>query len=278
MSEIMCPRCSNIVSEVLPLETGLIEYLKAAGEAEIHPAVCGNCQNEIRSSMGRGGVLLAREKAKEDNRRRMWKSRVGLIKKARQAMLNKSFSEAAVAYEKYVRILEVVFDVKPGELRPELFKDSARTSELTVVAGVYWDLLRIYDTSDKYGPRQQLAAKQLANFLRFTPIYPDIVKKADVFSRTARNPAAVKLFLKAAGENKSRCFIATAAFSHPFCEEVFALQEFRDKYLSHNKLGRAFIKIYYFVSPKIAEFIDKNPGCKRPVAAVLRRLIQYLPR
>jgi hypothetical protein len=46
----------------------------------------------------------------------------------------KNYSEAAVAYEKYLKILELVFGCKKGEkITPEQFKDNARTSELTVV-------------------------------------------------------------------------------------------------------------------------------------------------
>ena len=74
-------------------------------------------------------------------------------------MNDKMFSDAAVNYEKYIKVLEVVFDCKAGELAPEMFKDSARTQELTVVTSVFWDLLRIYDTSSKYGDRMQRAAK-----------------------------------------------------------------------------------------------------------------------
>jgi hypothetical protein len=115
--------------------------------------------------------LFAQEKAKEQHRLQLWKSRVGLIKRARALMSRKMYNEAAVGYEKYIRILEIVFNCKKGEpLTPTNFKDSARTSELTVVTSVYWDLLRIYDSSDKYLERQQIAARQLAVFVQFTPI------------------------------------------------------------------------------------------------------------
>ena len=110
-------------------------------------------------------------------------------------MNEKAFSDAAVAYEKYIKLIEMVFDAEPGGLTAEHFKDAARTQELTVIASTYWDLLRIYDTSDKYGDRQMLAAKKLAIFLRFTPIYPDIIRKASAFQKTARNPDAIKAFL-----------------------------------------------------------------------------------
>ncbi len=219
---------------------------------------------------------MAREKAKEQKKLMLWKSRTNLIKKARQSMQEKAFSDAAVAYEKYIKVLEVVFDAKKGELSPTLFKDSARTQELTVVASVYWDLLRIYDTSPKYGDRQAMAAKKLSQFLRFTPILPDILRKAEAFQKTAKNPIAVKAFLKMASENKGRCFVATASFQY-HSPEVEALTVFRDQYLLKSKWGALFIQFYYKVSPPIARLLDRHPACQYPVRFVLRQIVFCLP-
>jgi hypothetical protein len=224
-----------------------------------------------------GGVLLAQERAKEQHRVALWKSRVQLIKRARQKMSEKNYSEAAVSYEKYLKILEIVFGNKKGQLlTPEMFKDNARTSELTVVASVYWDLLRIYDSSDKYRERQATAAKQLAVFIRFTPVFPDIIKKAEAFVRQARNPAIIKSFLKGAAQQRPRCFVATSAFESPLAVEVQVLRHFRDQKLRTTKIGRRFIFSYYRLSPAIACFLDRHPGLKPGVRAVLRFAIKCI--
>lgn len=95
----------------------------------------------------------------------MWKTRVTLVKQGRNAMARKSYSDAAINSEKYLRVLEVVFDKKSAS-SPETFKDSARTKEITVVASVLWDLIRIYDMTPRYGDRQKKAAVKLVSFLR----------------------------------------------------------------------------------------------------------------
>lgn len=223
-----------------------------------------------------GGVLIARERAKEQRKLMLWKSRVNMIRKARGYMNQKMFSDAAVAFEKYIRILENVFDCKRGELNPEHFKDSARTQELTIVASVYWDLLRIYDTSEKYGDRQKQAAKKLAEFLRFTPIYPDIMKKAEAFSRQAKNPEAFKEFLKLSTENRGRCFIATAAFDSPEAIEVKALMQYRDQVLFFKPWGPLFIELYQRHSPKIAFILDRVTVLKPFVRGLLRLILRFL--
>ncbi|HWU42704.1 MAG TPA: CFI-box-CTERM domain-containing protein, partial [Bdellovibrio sp.] len=171
-------------------------------------------------------------------------------------------------------ILDIVFEVKKGDqLRPEAFKESARTTELTVVASVYWDLLRIYDTHEKYKDRMSNAAKQLSLFVQFTPIYPDIIKKAESFARTAKNPGVVKQFLKMSDKERPRCFIASSAFG-PGAFEVQELRLFRDTVLKNRSLGRQFIVSYYKYSPRVACFLDKHSWLKPAARALLRVLIK----
>lgn len=271
MSEVQCPRCGNSVEALQPLDAALAKKIREGGSVEALPSqVCDACFTQLAGGIARGSVLLAREKAREQKKLMLWRSRVNLIKKARSLMNEKMFSDAAVAYEKYLKVLEIVFDSEPGGLTPEAFKDSARTQELTVVASVYWDLLRIYDTSSNYGDRQIAAAQKLAQFLKFTPIYPDIIRKAEAFQKTAKNPGVIKSFLKQSDSNKGRCFIATAAFASPSAPIVLELSDFRDRVLMHSTLGRAFIRLYYRHSPPIAFFLDKHPRLKPLFRVILK--------
>lgn len=273
---ISCPRCNLAVTELHSPDADLRTRVEAVGE-QVPPQICAGCISDLKKfvATSSGGVLMAQERAKENQRITMWKSRVGLVKQARNFMSQRKFSEAAVSYEKYLRIIEIVFEVKKGEsLTPELFKESQRTSELTVVASTYWDLLRIYDTHDKYHDRMVKSAKQLSVFIRFTPIYPDIMKKAESFSRSAKNPQIIRNFLKLSGDQRPRCFIATSAFESPLALEVQLLRFYRDEKLSKTELGRTFIKSYYRFSPIIAAKLDAHPWFKKPVRSVLRLMIK----
>lgn len=273
---IQCPRCGLQVTELHAVPGDLSAKLEMTGESASGD-ICAGCMSDLKRSAASssGGVLMAQERAKEQHRLQLWKGRVSLIKKARFAMGQKFYSEAAVSYEKYLKILEIVFDVKSGEkLKPELFKDSARTTELTVVTSVYWDLLRIYDTSDKYTERQIGAARQLAVFLRFTPIYPDIIKKAQAFVRSAKHPKVIKQFIKLSAASRPRCFIATAAFGTPYAVEVQTLRFFRDQTLRNSLMGRRFICLYYKYSPRVACLLDKQAWLKPTVRGLLRLMIK----
>jgi hypothetical protein len=274
-----CLRCGLEVSELISVPTDLISKLQDMGEGSVPSQVCKGCFSDVRKTAARasGGVLVAQERAKEQHRMQIWKNRVQLIKRARTMMSEKKFSEAAVAYEKYIKVLEAVFGAKKGEpLHPDMFKDNARTSELTVVASVYWDLLRIYDTSSQYGERQDTAAKQLALFIRFTPVYPDIIKKAEAFVRQAKNPSAIKKFLKSSAKQRPRCFIATSAFESPYAIEVQSLSLWRDQTLRKSYLGRLFIYAYYKVSPAFANVLDRYSFFKPPVRTILRTFNYFI--
>ncbi len=273
---VHCPRCGVEASELHKLDPNLIQRLQDAGDSA--PAeVCNPCRSELHKTnqSHSGGVLIQQERAAEQHRLHMWKSRVLLIRRARGLMSQKNYSEAAANYEKYLKILEIVFQCKKGSpLTPEMFKDNARTSELTVVASVYWDLLRIYDSSDRYGDRQSIAARQLASFIRFTPIFPDIIKKAQAFAKQAKHPEIIRAFLKGASSARPRCFVATSAFMTPMAPEVQILRFYRDEYLQKSAIGRIFIQVYYRVSPRFAEFLDTNSALKPIVRGLLRLLIK----
>lgn len=64
------------------------------------------------------------------------------------------------------------------------------------------------------------------------------------------------------GTGGGGCFIATAAFGAPFEKHVRILRQFRDRCLLTTSPGRAFVKVYYEVSPPIAAKISKNEGLR----------------
>lgn len=217
--------------------------------------------------------IVASERAKEERREKMWEMRMAFIQRGHLAMSSKQYGDAAVSYEKYLRILELVFDVQPGELTPEKFKEFSRTSEMSILVGAYWDLVRIYDTSQKYGDRQAKYAAQLAKFAPLTPLYNEIVKQAQDFLRSSRHPENVKVFLTAVGK-APRCFIATAAYESPLHTDVMFLRNYRDQVLKQTFLGRKFVYFYYRYSPKVACVLDRHDFLKAPTRWALKLLIK----
>ena len=65
------------------------------------------------------------------------------------------------------------------------------------------------------------------------------------------------------------CFIATAAYGSYLQSDVQILRDFRDNYLLTNQLGTEFVRVYYELSPPIAEFIAQHDVAKLFVRALL---------
>jgi hypothetical protein len=264
----------------MEIDAGVRMALKGAnGGAELPARVCPNCFEQLTGGVSQGVKLRMERDQREKNKMMAWKNRVHLIKNARGLMAQKAYAEAAVQYEKYLRVLEVVYNLKKGERSPAVFNNSTRSKELTVIASVYWDLMRIYDTSPRYGDRMSAAARKLSQFLPFSQIYPDIMKKAESFARSAKNPAIVRQFLKASRSGRGNCFVATAAFANdPYAVEIFWLRAYRDEVLRRTPLGRRLIWLYYRTSPGFATWIGSSQLKSRVARSLIRKIAEPLKK
>ena len=73
------------------------------------------------------------------------------------------------------------------------------------------------------------------------------------------------------GETKKagNCFIATAACGNPFAPEVRILSAFRDDVLVRSRIGAAFVRLYYTLSPPVAAVIARSASFQRVAMAML---------
>jgi PKD repeat protein len=69
------------------------------------------------------------------------------------------------------------------------------------------------------------------------------------------------------------CFIASAAFGSYLEPHVEVLRDFRDNYLLTNGPGTAFVKLYYEISPPIADYISRHDGVKLVIRILLTPVV-----
>lgn len=72
------------------------------------------------------------------------------------------------------------------------------------------------------------------------------------------------------------CYIATAIYGSYNAPEVLKLRQFRDKVLSKNLAGRLFIKLYYLISPKIANRLGNTTCISRIVKGALNQFVKII--
>ncbi len=77
-------------------------------------------------------------------------------------------------------------------------------------------------------------------------------------------------------QEKSGCFIATAAYGSYMEPDVLILRTWRDEVLLTNALGRKFVSLYYKYSPPIANVIAKDDNLKALTRVALLPLIFYV--
>ena len=63
--------------------------------------------------------------------------------------------------------------------------------------------------------------------------------------------------------NNQGCYIATCVYGSYDCPQVWMLRRFRDYSLSTNVFGRAFIKVYYAISPILVRVFGKSKVVKK---------------
>ncbi len=280
MSESMevqtCPNCGSSTSELITVESGMRLALAKVMDIETIPGqVCKTCYGQLTGQVSQGAKLRIEQAQRDKNRAMLWKSRVNLIKHARQLMAQRAYPEAAMNYEKYIRVLEISFDKKAGELTPDIFGKSARSKELTVIATAYWDLMRIYDTNPAYRSRMLTAGEKLAQFLPFSPLFPDVIAKAQSYANSAKNPDIVKKFLRDSKAVTGRCLVATSAFEDKDHPTVEALRRFRDQRLMKTSVGLQFVFFYNSHSAGWANWLDRHPRLKSPVRGSLHLIAKF---
>ena len=95
--------------------------------------------------------------------------------------------------------------------------------------------------------------------------YPDTLEDA-------KNKAASRSY----SSNSGGCYVATCVYGSYDCPQVWTLRRFRDDTLGSTWYGRAFIKLYYAVSPTLVKWFGKTTWFKKMWKGMLDRMVKRL--
>ncbi len=72
------------------------------------------------------------------------------------------------------------------------------------------------------------------------------------------------------------CYVATSVYGSYDCPEVWTLRRFRDQDLAETWYGRAFVRVYYAVSPYFVRHYGNTAWFKKTCRGALDRLVNKL--
>lgn len=277
-----CPQCGTNTTLLHPIDQGMRLRLENEGTKVPFETVCTSCFKTLSKTLSNASYLHAEQIIQKNFRNSLWKNRLTLIRQARNLLALKEYAQAAIAYEKYLKVIEYIYEKKRNALTVQDFKDQPR--EVTLISGALWALVEIYDLHPNYAEKQEQAAEKLGEFLSYTNLFATIIKKASLRRKGAKNPKAYKILLRSANITHSRCFIASAAFPRHH-RTVKDLRLFRDQVLLASRTGRFLVGRYYSWSPAIANRLQHSPLAKAalrktlpPLALCLKRLFNLKDR
>jgi hypothetical protein len=72
------------------------------------------------------------------------------------------------------------------------------------------------------------------------------------------------------------CYVATCVYGSYDCPEVWTLRRFRDNTLAKSIIGRRFIKMYYFISPKMIKLFGQKAWFRNLWKPILNKFVHLL--
>ncbi len=81
-----------------------------------------------------------------------------------------------------------------------------------------------------------------------------------------------------AGGGAPRCFVATAVYGSSEAPQVMVLRRYRDAVLLRHRAGRAFVRLYYAVSPGLARRLRDVSPVRRLLRRGLDAIVAHIER
>jgi hypothetical protein len=206
-------------------------------------------------------VESAIELAEEDRKRKLLGQRIEVARAGMAAFQAKQIKPALEAYHTYLALLEEAKGVAEGGLLPLHFDVKRDVAELRMLAGIYWDLTRLYDQAQSMGKKKEFH-HYLEKYVTFTKGMPFQASNASALRKHINSK---KVFHKEEFRSAyrilggSKCFIAGALVDVIQPTTIPILRDFRDSVLKHTHLGRRFVFWYYRYGPGLARGVEKLP-------------------
>lgn len=226
------------------------------------------------SMRARKKVKEQMERAERERLMKLFQRRMELARDGALAYREGRLKEAIQNYYQYIDILERTKEAGRDKLEPGHFDQKKDVAELLLLSGVFWDLAKIQDKTQKtdlsrlrfYLDRFVLFSKNMP----FQHVSAELIRKYLVNGTPRHRKEFKDTHIRLGG---GKCFIATALEDECTPGTLERLRRFRDRRLLGSAAGRLLVRGYYTISPPLARVLVRAPTPIRfGLARVLSRL------
>ncbi len=93
---------------------------------------------------------------------------------------------------------------------------------------------------------------------------------------TPQQPETIAPSVPASASKKSGCYVATCVYGSYDCPQVWMLRRFRDNTLANTWYGRAFVRVYYAISPTLVKWLGNAEWFKNMCRPALDKIVNKL--
>ena len=128
--------------------------------------------------------------------------------------------------------------------------------------------------ADSY-PQELVQQTDISNL--FTKVFVDRLH-SDNTDSISKYKDFFKQYESAPQKKKNGCYVATAIYGSYDCPEVWTLRRFRDTTLARTWHGRAFIRVYYALSPTLVVLFGKKAWFRIIIQPLLNSMVFHLQK
>lgn len=103
----------------------------------------------------------------------------------------------------------------------------------------------------------------------------DDIEKIELYTGTEEHLQALVEKSKLTQVTRTNCFIATEIYGF-YSDEVYLLQNWRDKFLNKHLLGKLFIWLYYLISPILTKIIKLSRIIRVISKSILDKILKMI--
>ncbi len=135
----------------------------------------------------------------------------------------------------------------------------------------------IFTLWTSYGINQNYIARKIEEFLNAPVVRRHhFAMKQQTVAQVAAPQVTFAEVPAQKQKQKQGCYIATCVYGAYDCAPVWTLRRFRDETLSATWYGRAFIKVYYAISPTLVKWFGNMQCVRKACKKVLDRVVWKL--